>query len=123
MNMQDRLPKYGSFFNARLIRLVTVSILTVLAFVFFHSETGLLELDGKNHDTHDYCEIVKTATPKVAKEVTTHIIKLEADKSICVYFIDELKEQIKVFASTHTDQHFIPNKSNHIYLFDRIFLI
>jgi len=36
-------------------------LLGALAFFFLHSELGVLEIDGSDHGTHDYCELMKNS--------------------------------------------------------------
>jgi hypothetical protein len=47
-------------FTVRNTSSITLVLLGVLAFLFFHSEMGLFECDGGDHGNHDYCEVVKS---------------------------------------------------------------
>jgi hypothetical protein len=39
-------------------------LLLAWSFSFAHSELGMFEFDGPDHEQHDYCEIVQNAYPK-----------------------------------------------------------
>lgn len=104
-------------------KIIAAIILTLIVFTFLHSEAGLLNYDGDNHGSHDYCEIVKTATAKVTKDSSQDIYKLQVDKSICYHCIDETKQLTKAFSILDFEQFYTPQKTTEVYLFNRTFLI
>lgn len=107
----------------RMLKVIASVIFTVFIFTFLHSEFGLFDFDEGKHGTHDYCEIVKTATTKVSKETTSYVIKLTVDKSICYHCIDERNQQTKAFSILDSEQFHTPQKTTKVYLFKRTFLI
>ncbi len=106
-------------------KIISAFILTMIVFAFLHSEAGLLDFDGNNHGAHDYCEIVKTATTKITKDVSKDIFKLQVNKSVCFHCIDEINQNTSRLAVSVSDseQSYIPQKTTDVYLFNRTFLI
>lgn len=107
----------------KISNVIAAIILTVIVFTFLHSEAGLLNYDGDNHGTHDYCEIVKTAATKVTKDISKSVVSLKVDKSICFHCIDETKQSTKAFTILDSEQFHTPQKTTEVYLFNRTFLI
>ncbi|MGK9477988.1 hypothetical protein ACSSV9_14375 [Melioribacter sp. OK-6-Me] len=107
----------------RITKIIAAIIFTVIVFTFLHSEAGLLNYDGDNHGTHDYCEIVKTATNKITKDVSKDIYKLPVDKSIYFHCIDETNQHSKSISILGSEQFYTPQKTTKVYLFNRTFLI
>ena len=94
-----------------------------IVFTFLHSEAGLLDYDDSNHSAHDYCEIVKSATTKITKDVPKDIVKLQVNASICFHNIDETNRLTKAITTLDSEQFYTPQKTTEVYLFNRTFLI
>ncbi|MDF1613129.1 hypothetical protein [Stygiobacter electus] len=107
----------------RTTKTVSAFILVAIVFSFLHSEVGLLDYDDSNHGAHDYCEIVKLATTKIAKDVSKDSFKLTVDKSICFHCINEGNQHTKTFTVLNSEQLHSPQKTTEVYLFNRTFLI
>ncbi|MCL5028021.1 MAG: hypothetical protein M1480_03270 [Bacteroidetes bacterium] len=107
----------------RTIKIISAFILLTIVFAFLHSEAGLLNYDGNNHGAHDYCEIVKTATTKIAKDVSKGSFKLTVDKSICFHCLDETNQHTRSFTTLDSKQCYAPKKTTEVYLFNSTFLI
>ena len=107
----------------KISNVIAAIILTVIVFAFLHSEAGLLNYDGDNHGSHDYCEIVKTAATKITKDISKSVVSLKVDKSICFHCIDETQQSTKAFTILDSEHFHTPQKTTEVYLFNRTFLI
>jgi hypothetical protein len=111
-----------NFFGNSSKRRIAILFLGFFIFSFLHSELGFLDFDGHNHDTHDYCQIVKdtNAHSKILRE---DLPKLELNKNLCVNCFEEIDTQAAQ-TSFEKNNHRIKAKSpSDLYLFNRTFLI
>ncbi len=78
-----------SIITYRIKRNLLYTLLGFFIFSFLHSEVGLFDYDGVNHDAHDYCEIVKNISTHVkTSNDVSH--KLTANKSLHTLCPEEL---------------------------------
>jgi len=102
---------------------ISVLILTIIAFVFLHSELGLFNFDEDRHEAHDYCEIVKSVTVKITNNVSKDIFKLKIEKAPSFNQKDETQVYAKDFAIFNFEHFYKPKKTTKVYLLNRAFLI
>ena len=57
------------------LKIISVFLLCLLAFVFLHSEFDEFSTDGDTHETHDFCRIVEKATPNLTRSVQNIILQ------------------------------------------------
>ena len=106
----------------RISKAVAAVILTVMVFIFLHSEFGLLDFDGDNHGAHDYCQIVKN-TNAHSKVLLEDLPKLELNKDICIHCIGDGKGDDVITSLAISDERQVFKQSTEVYLFNRTFLI
>ena len=103
-------------------RVIAVIILTAIMFTFLHSELGLLDFDGHNHGTHDYCEIAKN-TNSHSNTLRVELPKLDLNKDICFHCFEKVETQAVQTSFEITGHHLKAKPFTDLYLFNRTFLI
>lgn len=98
-------------------------VLVPLLFLFLHSELGLFTATDENHASHDYCNIVNSATVQRVKIATTDLLKLKIASPFCFHSFEE-RELTSLFLAVyeHKDFHY-PQKTTKIYIHNNTFLI
>jgi hypothetical protein len=107
---------------SKIKRSIGVVILAVFVFSFLHSEVGFLNHDDDNHSSHDHCTIVNGSTTPTTKTNSSNLIKLKADFVFIPKIIEEEDQNTLVFFTLIDNPHY-SNKTNKVYLQNRIFLI
>lgn len=108
--------------QTKMIKLITLTLLGAIVFMFLHSELGLLDFDGHNHGSHDYCEIVKNISTHL-KTVKDELPKQELTKILCNHCFHAEETPILNVVYANTDQHTVVKHSAETYLFNRAILI
>lgn len=101
---------------------IAVIILSVIVFVFIHSEFGLFDFDGNNHSKHDYCEIIKY-TSSHTKTLRDELPKLGVEKDFCVPVYDDIESRITQNYFKIIDFHRTLARTTEIHLLNRSLLI
>ena len=101
---------------------IAVIILSVIVFVFLHSEFGLFDFDGNNHSKHDYCEIIKN-TSNHTKTLRDELSNLRVEKVFCVPVYDDIESRISQNCFKIIDFHKTLEQNEEIYLLNRSLLI
>lgn len=109
-------------FRNNVKRITAFILLSFFVFSFLHSELGFLNYDDSNHNTHDYCEIVKN-TNAHSKILREELQKLELNKNICIHCFEEIEAQETQTSFERTDHHLKAKPSTDLYLFNNTFLI
>ncbi len=106
------------------IQIISVTMIIVIFFVFIYSElVGYGFESADNHNSHDYCEIIKSATPQIAKFTSYDLSKYKISKIICVHYLNVLKACIVFDAKADLKKTEKPFHTADIYLFDKTFRI
>lgn len=110
------------FFSQKFRIFITVSVLTIGVFSFFHSEFGLLNYDNDNHGRHDYCEIIKETKTQVknVRDLQPVFTVIEVLQHYRSNSEETILFELSLSSST---EHFILKNSSESYLFNKIFLI
>lgn len=101
---------------------ISIIIIAILAFIFLHSEFGLFDLDENNHNTHDYCEIIKNTTSQ-SKILQQKLPKYEFNDIIYFHCYEKNEKQTAQIAFEIVNHNLRANSATDIYLFNRTFLI
>lgn len=104
-------------------KIISAFLLISLAFVFLHSEVGLLDVDGSNHSSHDYCEILQTAVIKITSSDPSSSNKLQVEKTTSIIYVSKTNLYTKTFSVLDLKQFYTPQKTTEVYLLNQSFLI
>lgn len=111
-----------TIFRNSVKRTIALLFLGFIVFSFLHSELGLLDFDGDNHGTHDYCQIVKNTNTHLMI-LREDLPKLELNKDICIRCFDEIEAQETQTSFERADYNLKAITSTDLYLFNNTFLI
>jgi len=121
MNFVSLKPMKRLILN-RTKRFFTLLILGAFIFSFLHSELGLFDYDNGNHESHDYCLIVKNSHVHSVKTVTVQPIKEIVEKTVCLHCFEEIQGQEDLSLIVN-NEFSSPRHSSEIYLHNNTFLI
>lgn len=106
------------------LQIISVTMIIVIFFVFIYSElVGYGFESDNNHNSHDYCEIIKSATPHIAKFTSYDLSKYKISKTICIHEISVIKICYVYIKKTDLKKTKEPYYIADIYLIDKTFRI
>lgn len=102
---------------------VALIILSIIIFSFLHSEIGFMDFDGNNHSTHDYCNIINSASNQLHKDVKNLIIKLQIESNVGFPIIDDINLYKPTITNFNYQELKTTQTSSKIYLYNKTLLL